>query len=115
MHPDPSDSGGAGLAGAPGERRPGPGGRGGPRGTRRRSWWVAAAALAAVCLLPAGRLVAGGGPGGAGPRARSCSGSAYLSCAAAAFLLGTVFSLVAGAREPPPDFAAAWRRLARRR
>uniref|UniRef100_A0A3Q1MEN5 Sorting nexin 25 n=1 Tax=Bos taurus TaxID=9913 RepID=A0A3Q1MEN5_BOVIN len=116
MHPDPSDSGGAGLAGAPGERRPEPRGDaaapGAPGGGSR---WVAAAALAAVC---ASCLLAGWWPaaaGGAGPGTVLLRLSLYLGCAAAAFLLGTVFSLVCRSpRAPPPDFAAAWRRLAAR-
>uniref|UniRef100_A0A4W2C187 Sorting nexin 25 n=1 Tax=Bos indicus x Bos taurus TaxID=30522 RepID=A0A4W2C187_BOBOX len=116
MHPDPSDSGGAGLAGAPGERRPEPRGDaaapGAPGGGSR---WVAAAALAAVC---ASCLLAGWWPaaaGGAGPGTVLLRLSLYLGCAAAACLLGTVFSLVCRSpRAPPPDFAAAWRRLAAR-
>ncbi|XP_027385798.1 sorting nexin-25 isoform X2 [Bos indicus x Bos taurus] len=116
MHPDPSDSGGAGLAGAPGERRPEPRGDaaapGAPGGGSR---WVAAATLAAVC---ASCLLAGWWPaaaGGAGPGTVLLRLSLYLGCAAAAFLLGTVFSLVCRSpRAPPPDFAAAWRRLAAR-
>ncbi|XP_043749438.1 sorting nexin-25 isoform X2 [Cervus elaphus] len=117
MHPDASDSGGAGLAGAPGERRPEPRGDaaapGAPGGGSR---WVAVAALAAVC---ASCLLAGCWPavaGGAGPGTVLLRLSLYLGCAAAAFLLGTVFSLVCRSpRAPPPDFAAAWRRLAARR
>ncbi|XP_027818529.2 sorting nexin-25 isoform X2 [Ovis aries] len=117
MHPDPSDSGGAGLAGAPGERRPEPrGDAAAPGAPGGGSWWVAAAALAAVC---ASCLLAGWWPaaaGGAGPGTVLLRLSLYLSCAAAAFLLGTVFSLVCRSpRAPPPDFAAAWRRLAARR
>ncbi|XP_065803577.1 sorting nexin-25 isoform X3 [Muntiacus reevesi] len=116
MHPDASDSGGAGLAGAPGERRPEPRGDaaapGAPGGGSR---WVAVAALAAVC---ASCLLAGCWPavaGGAGPGTVLLRLSLYLGCAAAAFLLGTVFSLVCQSPPaPPPDFAAAWRRLAAR-
>ncbi|XP_023076755.2 sorting nexin-25 isoform X1 [Piliocolobus tephrosceles] len=132
MHPDATDSGGAGLsparaAGAgsrpaPGfrdERRPespgdaeaaaaAPGGPGG------RSWWgpVAVAALAAVALSFLGP---GGGEaaGAAGLSSVLLRLSLYLSCAAAAFLLGTLFALVCRSpRAPPPDFAAAWSRLA---
>ncbi|XP_011933456.1 PREDICTED: sorting nexin-25 isoform X2 [Cercocebus atys] len=132
MHPDATDSGGAGLsparaAGAGGrpvpgfrdERRPespgdaeaaaaAPGGPGG------RSWWgpVAVAALAAVALSflgPGGREAAGA----AGLSSVLLRLSLYLSCAAAAFLLGTLFALVCRSpRAPPPDFAAAWSRLA---
>ncbi|XP_069429358.1 sorting nexin-25 isoform X2 [Ovis canadensis] len=117
MHPDPSDSGGAGLAGAPGERRPEPrGDAAAPGAPGGGSWWVAAAALAAVC---ASCLLAGWWPaaaGGAGPGTVLLRLSLYLGCAAVAFLLGTVFSLVCRSpRAPPPDFAAAWRRLAARR
>lgn len=117
MHPDPSDSGGASLAGAPGQRRPEPRGvAAAPGAPGGGSWWVAAAALAAVC---ASCLLAGWWPaaaGGAGPGTVLLRLSLYLGCAAAAFLLGTVFSLVCRSpRAPPPDFAAAWRRLAARR
>lgn len=132
MHPDATDSGGAGLsparaAGAGG--RPAPGFRherrpespgdaeaaaaapGGPGG---RSWWgpVAVAALAAVALSFLGP---GGGEaaGAAGLSSVLLRLSLYLSCAAAAFLLGTLFALVCRSpRAPPPDFAAAWSRLA---
>ncbi|XP_003899467.2 sorting nexin-25 isoform X1 [Papio anubis] len=132
MHPDATDSGGAGLsparaAGAGG--RPAPGFRderrpespgdaeaaaavpGGPGG---RSWWgpVAVAALAAVALSFLGP---GGGEaaGAVGLSSVLLRLSLYLSCAAAAFLLGTLFALVCRSpRAPPPDFAAAWSRLA---
>ncbi|XP_032154673.1 sorting nexin-25 isoform X2 [Sapajus apella] len=132
MHPDATDSGGAGLsparaAGAGGRPAPGfrserrpespgdaeaaaatPGGLGG------RSWRgpVAVAALAAVALSFLGP---GGGEaaGAAGPSSVLLRLSLYLSCAAAAFLLGTLFALVCRSpRAPPPDFAAAWSRLA---
>ncbi|XP_058380971.1 sorting nexin-25 isoform X1 [Diceros bicornis minor] len=119
MHPDATDSSGAGLSpapGAPGERRPepredaaAPGGGG--------SWRVpvAVAALAAVslsCLGPGCWPAAGG----AGPCTVLLRLSLYLGCAAAAFLLGTLCALVCRSpRAPPPDFAAAWSRLAARR
>ncbi|XP_057553086.1 sorting nexin-25 isoform X2 [Hippopotamus amphibius kiboko] len=116
MHPGATDSSGAGLTGAPGERRPDPredaAAPGGPGGW---SWRVAVAvaALAAAslsCLGPGCWLAAGGG---AGPGTVLLRLSLYLGCAAAAFLLGTLFSLVCRSpRAPPPDFAAAWRRLA---
>ncbi|XP_070316166.1 sorting nexin-25 isoform X2 [Odocoileus virginianus] len=117
MHPDASDSGGAGLASAPGERRPESRGDaaapGAPGGGSR---WVAVAALAAVC---ASCLLAGCWPaaaGGAGPGTVLLRLSLYLGCAAAAFLLGTVFSVVCRSpRAPSPDFAASWRQLAARR
>ncbi|CAI9171666.1 unnamed protein product, partial [Rangifer tarandus platyrhynchus] len=117
MHPDASDSGGAGLASSAGERRPESRGDaaapGAPGGGSR---WVAVAALAAVC---ASCLLAGCWPaaaGGAGPGTVLLRLSLYLGCAAAAFLLGTVFSVVCRSpRAPPPDFAAAWRQLAARR
>ncbi|XP_017362398.1 sorting nexin-25 isoform X2 [Cebus imitator] len=132
MHPDATDSGGARLsparaAGAGGrpapgfrsERRPespgdaeaaaaAPGGLGG------RSWRgpVAVAALAAVALSFLG-LGGGEAAGAAGPSSVLLRLSLYLSCAAAAFLLGTLFALVCRSpRAPPPDFAAAWSRLA---
>ncbi|XP_039109789.1 uncharacterized protein LOC120246380, partial [Hyaena hyaena] len=131
MHPDATDSSGAGLSlapaaatggrpalgaqGAPGERRPdaredaaAPGSPGG--------WnWrvpVAVAALASVCLscLGPGCWQAAGG---AGPCTVLLRLSLCLGCAAAAFLLGTLFSLVCRSRRARlPDFVAAWRRLA---
>lgn len=120
MHPDATDSSGAGLSaapavGAPGERRPEPReDAAAPRGPGGRSWRVpvAVAALAAVslCYLGPGCWQ---GAGGAGPCTVLFRLSLYLVCAAAAFLLGTLFSLVCRSRRaPPPDFAAAWRRLA---
>eukprot|EP00069_Balaena_mysticetus_P011912 bmy_00309T0 len=120
MHPDATDSSGAGLTGAPGERRPdsredaaAPGGPGG--GSWRAP--VAVSALAAVSALTAVSLCfLGPGcweAGSAGPGTVLLRLSLYLGCAAAAFLLGTLFSLVCRSpRAPPPDFAAAWRRLA---
>ncbi|KAM5279336.1 sorting nexin-25 isoform 5-T5 [Hipposideros larvatus] len=121
MHPDATDSSGAGLGpaptvGAPGERRPelrddAAAPRGPPGG---RSWRVpvAVAVLAAVSLSYLGPGY-WQGAGGAGPCTVLLRLSLYLGCAAAAFLLGTLFSLVfRSPRAPPPDFAAAWRRLA---
>ncbi|XP_027454462.1 sorting nexin-25 isoform X2 [Zalophus californianus] len=128
MHPDATDSSGAGLnlapaaasggrpaPSAPGELRPDPredaAAPGAPGGG---SWRVPAAvvALAAVCLscLGPGCWQAAGG---AGPCTVLLGLSLYLGCATAAFLLGTLFSLVCRSRRaPPPDFVAAWRRLA---
>nr|XP_054340136.1 sorting nexin-25 isoform X3 [Pongo pygmaeus] len=132
MHPDATDSGGAGLSPA---RAAGAGGRpvSGFRGERRpespgdaeaaaaapgapggRSWWkpVAVAALAAVALSFLGPG-SGEAAGAAGLSSVLLRLSLYLSCAAAAFLLGTLLALVCRSpRVPPPDFAAAWSRLA---
>ncbi|XP_034815393.2 sorting nexin-25 isoform X2 [Pan paniscus] len=132
MHPDATDSGGAGLSPA---RAAGAGGRpvSGFRGERRpespgdaeaaaaapgapggRSWWkpVAVAALAAVALSFLGPG-SGEAAGAAGLSSVLFRLSLYLSCAAAAFLLGTLFALVCRSpRAQPPDFAAAWSRLA---
>lgn len=121
MHPDATDSSGSGLShaptvGAPGERRPElRGDAAAPRGLPSSGSWrvpVAVAALAAVllsCLGPGYWQ----GAGGAGPCTVLFRLSLYLGCAAAAFLLGTMFSLVfRSPQAPPPDFAAAWRRLA---
>uniref|UniRef100_A0A8C3VT08 Sorting nexin 25 n=1 Tax=Catagonus wagneri TaxID=51154 RepID=A0A8C3VT08_9CETA len=115
MHPDATDSCGAGLTDAPGERRPEPReDAAAPVGPGDWNWRVpvAVAVLAAVslsCLGPGCWLAAGG----AGPGIVLLRFSLYLGCAAAAFLLGTLFSLVCRSRRaPPPDFAAAWRRLA---
>ncbi|KAM6149880.1 sorting nexin-25 isoform 3-T3 [Erethizon dorsatum] len=116
MHPDATDSRGAGLSpGAGASPAPGSAGeRRGPRGPGGGSWQmpVAAAALAAVALsfLGPGSWAAAGG---AGPGTVLLRLGLYLSCAAAAFLLGTFFTLACRSpRAPPPDFAAAWSRLA---
>lgn len=128
MHPDATDSSGAGLnlapaaaaggrpaSGAPGERRPDPREDAAAPGAPGGGSWrvpVAVAALAAVCLswLGPGCWQATGGAGPCTVLLRLCL---YLGCAAAAFLLGTLFSLVCrSGRAPPPDFVAAWRRLA---
>lgn len=115
MHPDATDSSSAGLTGSPGERRPEPRqDAAAPVGPGGWSWRVpvAVAVLAAVslsCLGPGCWLAAGG----AGPGTVLLMLSLHLGCAAAAFLLGTLLSLVCRSRRaPPPDFAAAWRRLA---
>ncbi|XP_063493731.1 sorting nexin-25 isoform X10 [Symphalangus syndactylus] len=132
MLPDATDSGGAGPSPA---RAAGAGGRpvSGFRGERRqespgdaeaaaaapgapggRSWWkpVAVAALAAVALSFLGPG-SGEAAGAAGLSSVLLRLSLYLSCAAAAFLLGTLFALVCRSpRTPPPDFAAVWSRLA---
>ncbi|XP_026978431.1 sorting nexin-25 isoform X5 [Sagmatias obliquidens] len=114
MHPEATDSSGAGLTEAPGERRPdsredaaAPGGPGG--GSWRAPVAVAALAAVPLCFLGPGCWEAGS----AGPGTVLLRLSLYLGCAAAAFLLGTLFSLACRSpRAPPPDFAAAWRRLA---
>ncbi|XP_060147506.1 sorting nexin-25 isoform X2 [Globicephala melas] len=114
MHPEATDSSGAGLTEAPSERRPdsredaaAPGGPGG--GSWRAPVAVAALAAVPLCFLGPGCWEAGS----AGPGTVLLRLSLYLGCAAAAFLLGTLFSLVCRSpRAPPPDFAAAWRRLA---
>jgi sorting nexin-25 len=131
MHPDATDSSGAGLnpapaAGAGGRPARGSAGKrrsesrgsaeaaAAPRGPGGRGWRVpvAVAALSAVALsfLGPGCWEAAGGAGPCTVLLRLCL---YLSCAAAAFLLGTLCALVAWSpRAPPPDFAAAWSRLA---
>nr|XP_054364510.1 sorting nexin-25 [Mirounga angustirostris] len=128
MHPDATDSSGAGLnlapaaatggrraPSAPGELRPDPREDAAAPGAPGGGSWrvpVAVAALAAVCLscLGPGWWQAAGG---AGPCTVLLGLSLYTGCAAAAFLLGTLFSLVCRSRRaPPPDFVAAWRRLA---
>ncbi|XP_036155776.1 sorting nexin-25 isoform X2 [Myotis myotis] len=124
MHPEATDSSGAGpgpgpspaaAVGAPGERRPEPReDAAAPRGPGGGSWRVAVA----VAVLAAASLsyLGPGAAGGAGPGAVLLRLSLYLIGAAAAFLLGTLLSLVCWSRRaPPPDFAAAWRRLAARR
>lgn len=120
MHPDATDSSGAGLSpapavGAPGERRPEPREDAvAPRGPGGGSWRVpvAVVALAAVFLSYLGPGC-WQGAGGTGPCAALLSLVLYLGCASAAFLFGTLFSLVCRSRRAtPPDFAAAWRRLA---
>ncbi|XP_069872487.1 sorting nexin-25 isoform X1 [Dipodomys merriami] len=131
MHPDATDSSGAGLGPAPaagvrGRPAPGSAGRqrreseesapetaapGGPRGGSR---WVPVVlpALAAVVfsfLGPGCWLVAGGG----GPCTVLLRLLLYLSSAAAALLLGTLCALVCRSlRAPPPDFVSAWSRVA---
>lgn len=120
MHPDATDSSRAGLStapavGTPGERRPeSREDAAAPRGPGGRSWRVpvAVAALSAVSLSYLGPGC-WQDAGGAGPCTVLLRLSLYLGCAAAAFLLGTLFSLVCRSpRAPPPDFAAAWRHLA---
>nr|XP_012640371.1 sorting nexin-25 isoform X1 [Microcebus murinus] len=129
MHPDVTHSSGAGLSpasasgvgsrpapGSGAERRPEPPGdaeaaAAAPRGPG--SWgWRVPAALAALAAVALSFL----GPGcwqAAGPCTVLFRLSLYLSGAAAAFLLGTLVALVC--RSPPaapPDFTAAWSRLA---
>lgn len=120
MHPDATDSSRAGLStapavGTPGERRPeSREDAAAPRGPGGRSWRVpvAVAALSAVSLSYLGPGC-WQDAGGAGPCTVLLRLSLYLGCTAAAFLLGTLFSLVCRSpRAPPPDFAAAWRHLA---
>ncbi|XP_015999449.2 sorting nexin-25 isoform X1 [Rousettus aegyptiacus] len=120
MHPDATDSSRAGLStapavGTPGERRPeSREDAAAPRGPGGRSWRVpvAVAALSAVSLSYLGPGC-WQDAGGAGPCTVLLRLSLYLGCTAAAFLLGTLFSLVCRSpRAPPPDFTAAWRHLA---
>lgn len=133
MHPDATDSSGAGLSpasatgasgrptpGARDERRPESRGHAEaaaaavPRDPGGSNWRVAVAvaALAAVALS----FLAPGcweTAGGAGPCTVLLRLILYLSCAAAAFLLGTLSALVCRSRRaPPPDFVATWNRLA---
>ncbi|GAB1293139.1 Sorting nexin-25 [Apodemus speciosus] len=76
--------------------------------------WRGAAAVAALAVLALCCLVPGWGPAaGTGPGAVLLRLSLYLSCAAAALLLGTLVSLVCWSpRARPPDFASSWSRLA---
>lgn len=130
MHPDATDSSGAGLSPAPAT---GAGGRPSPgaRDERRResrgdaaaavprdpggSSWRVAVAVAAVAAVALSFLAPGcwETAGGAGPCTVLLRLILYLSCAAAAFLLGTLLALVCRSRRaPPPDFVATWSRLA---
>lgn len=69
---------------------------------------AALAVLALCCLVPGWGPAAGTGPGAVLLRL-----SLYLSCAAAALLLGTLVSLVCWSpRAQPPDFVSSWSRLA---
>lgn len=122
MHPEATDSSGAGpgpspaaAVGAPGERRPEPReDAAAPRGPGGGSWRVAVA----VAVLAAASLsyLGPGAAGGAGPGAVLLRLSLYLIVAVAALLLGTLLSFVfRSPLAPPPDFAAAWRRLSARR
>ncbi|XP_063090732.1 sorting nexin-25 [Cavia porcellus] len=118
MHLDATDSRGADPSPGAGAR-PAPGSAGGQRGPRGPgvgSWQmpVAVAALAAAAVA-----LAFVGPGswaavrGAGPGTVVLRLVLYLSCAATACLLGILFALVCRSQcAPPPDFAAAWSRLA---
>lgn len=113
MHPGASDSSGAGPSSA-GERRPEPGeDAAAPSGPGGRSWRVAGA----VAVLAAASFYLGcGAAGGAGLGAVLLRFSLMLLGAAAVYLLGTLLALVFRSRQaPPPDFAAAWSRLAARR
>ncbi|XP_052018111.1 sorting nexin-25 isoform X2 [Apodemus sylvaticus] len=76
--------------------------------------WRGPAAVAALAVLALCCLVPGWGPAaGTGPGALLLRLSLYLSCAAAALLLGTLVSLVCWSpRARPPDFASSWSRLA---
>ncbi|XP_060039791.1 sorting nexin-25 isoform X2 [Erinaceus europaeus] len=126
MHPDATDSSGAGLKPAPaagaaaGRAAPGVQGEqrserradaAAPRGPGGGSWWVpvAVALLAALCsLLGCWQGADGAGSCDVVPRLL-----VYLGCAAVAFLLGSLYSLVCRSPQAaPPDFVAAWRRLA---
>lgn len=132
MHPDATDSSGAGLSPAPATGaggRPSPGARDErrresrgdaeaaaavPRDPGGRSWRVAVA-VAAVAAVALSFLAPGcwETAGGAGPCTVLLRLTLYLSCAAAAFLLGTLLALVCRSRRaPPPDFVATWSRLA---
>uniref|UniRef100_A0A2K5WIT1 Sorting nexin 25 n=3 Tax=Macaca TaxID=9539 RepID=A0A2K5WIT1_MACFA len=87
------------------------GGAGGPGG---RSWWGPWRwPHSPPWPSPSWGPAAGEAAGAAGLSSVLLRLSLYLSCAAAAFLLGTLFALVCRSpRAPPPDFAAAWSRLA---
>lgn len=76
--------------------------------------WRGPAAVASLAVLGLCCLVPGWGPAtGTGPGAVLLRLCVYLSCAAAALLLGTLVSLVYWSpRARPPDFASSWSRLA---
>ncbi|XP_075412928.1 sorting nexin-25 isoform X4 [Tenrec ecaudatus] len=128
MHPDATDSSGAGLSSAPAagaSGRPAPDAPGERRQEPREDAEVAAAAPPGgpgcwSCLLPAAtaalaalslsslgtdcwQAAAAWGPGTVLLRLL-----VYLGCAAAAFVLGTVLALFCRSRRaPPPDFTSA--------
>lgn len=120
MHPDATDSSSVRLSPEPGRPAPGSedlhrresresaaaGARGG--GSWRGAAAGAVAAVALCCLAPG--CWSAGGAGLCALLLRLCL---YLSSAVVALGLGTLFALVfRSPRAPPPDFAAAWSRLA---
>jgi hypothetical protein len=117
MHRDATDSSGArrGPTSAADACRAARGSADRPRTADGPGWgWRGPAAVAALAVLALCCLVPGWGPAaGTGPGAVLLRLSLYLSCAAAALLLGTLVSLVCWSpRAQPPDFVSSWSRLA---
>lgn len=117
MHRDATDSSGArrGPTSAADACRAARGSADGQRtADRPGGGWRGPAAVAALAVLALCCLVPGWGPAaGTGPGAVLLRLSLYLSCAAAALLLGTLVALVCWSpRAQPPDFASSWSRLA---
>lgn len=117
MHRDATDSSGArrGHTLPADASRAAPGSAGGQRSADSPGgYWRGPAAVAALAVLALCCLVPGWGPAaGAGPGALLLRLSLYLSCAAAALLLGTLVALVCWSpRARTPDFPSSWSRLA---
>lgn len=117
MHRDATESSGAGRGptSAADACRAARGSADRPRTANGPGWgWRGPAAVAALAVLALCCLVPGWGPAaGTGLGTVLLRFSLYLSCAAAALLLGTLVALVCWSpRAQPPDFASSWSRLA---